>query len=124
MAKSLVCTHARQIWNELGPGFSERMYHNAMEVCLRKSYLAYETERIMTVSFDGHVLGNLRADLIVEKYLIVELKSVKALKDEHRTQVKMYLKLLDLESAILINFPCGLAAEPEIEFIEKSTYTI
>jgi GxxExxY protein len=91
-----------------------------MEVCLRKSYLAYETERVMTVSFDGHVLGNLRADLIVERNLIVELKSVRALKDEHRTQVKMYLKLLELESAVLINFPCGLAAEPEIEFIEKS----
>jgi GxxExxY protein len=117
MAKSLICTHASHIWKELGPGLSERMYHNAMEVCLRKSFLAYETERIMTVNFDGHVLGNLRADLIVDRNIVVELKSVKALKDEHRTQVRLYLKLLGLTDAILINFPCGLAIEPEIEFV-------
>lgn len=81
------------------------MYHNAMEVCLRKSGVPYETERVIPVTFLNHTLGNLRADLIVDGRFVVELKSVRALKDEHRTQTKAYLKLLGLTDAVLINFP-------------------
>lgn len=76
-----------------------------MEVCLRKSGVPYETERVIPVTFLNHTLGNLRADLIVDGRFVVELKSVRALKDEHRTQTKAYLKLLGLTDAVLINFP-------------------
>lgn len=120
MAKSLVAVHARNIWKSLGPGFSERVYHNAMEVCLRRSGIAYETERILPIFFDGHALGNLRADLIVEHRLVVELKSVRMLKDEHRVQTRQYLKLLGLEEALLINFPTQESPGPEIEELRLS----
>lgn len=76
-----------------------------MEVCLRKANVSYETERVIPVTFMDHTLGNLRADLIVDGRYVVELKSVRALKDEHRTQTKAYLKLLGLSDAVLINFP-------------------
>jgi GxxExxY protein len=55
--------------------------------------------------FDDHAIGNIRADLIVDSRVIVELKSVKALKDEHRVQTRMYMRLLGLPEAVLINFP-------------------
>jgi GxxExxY protein len=55
--------------------------------------------------FDDHAIGNIRADLIVDSRVIVELKSVKALKDEHRVQTRMYMKLLGMSDAVLINFP-------------------
>ena len=105
MARPLIHTSARQIWQALGPGFSERVYHNALEVCLRKAAVPYETERIVPIVFMNHTLGNMRADLIVDNRLVVELKSVRSLKDEHRTQTRAYLRLLGLDEAVLINFP-------------------
>ena len=96
---------AIRVWQSLGPGFSERVYHNAMEVGLRKLNIPYQTERIVPIMFDEHAIGNIRADLIVDSRVIVELKSVKTLKDEHRVQTRMYMRLLGLSEAILINFP-------------------
>ena len=96
---------ATRVWQSLGPGFSERVYHNAMEVGLRKSSIPYQTERIVPIMFDEHAIGNIRADLIIDSRIIVELKSVKALKDEHRVQTRMYMKLLGLPEGVLINFP-------------------
>lgn len=103
--KESVSHLARRIWTQLGPGFSERVYHNAMEVGLRRIGLSYQTERIVPITFDDHVIGNIRADLIVGTSLLVELKSVRALKDEHRVQTRMYMKLLGLPEGLLINFP-------------------
>lgn len=106
---------AQKIWKELGPGYSERVYHNAFEIALRDAGLAYETERILPVSFQGHNVGNLRADLIVGHKLIIELKSASKIKDEFRNQIKNYSKLTGLKAGLLINFPDRVAAEPEIE---------
>jgi GxxExxY protein len=53
---------AREIYSQLGPGYSERVYHNAMEVLLREKGIPYESERIITIPFKGHVIGNLRAE--------------------------------------------------------------
>lgn len=94
-----------RVYKNLGAGYSERVYHNAMEVLLRKEGLSYETERIIPIDFEGHVIGNLRADLIVENELIVELKAVKTLTPAMTTQAKKYLHLLDLPMALLVNFP-------------------
>jgi GxxExxY protein len=55
--------------------------------------------------FDEHAIGNIRADLIIDSRIIVELKSVKTLKDEHRVQTRMYMRLLGLSEGVLINFP-------------------
>jgi GxxExxY protein len=120
MAKALIAVHAKSIWKTLGPGFSERVYHNAMELCLRKSSIPYETERIMPIFFEDAAIGNLRADIIVDQKLVVELKSVRALKDEHRIQARQYLRLLGLDEAMLINFPTFDTLHPEIEEITLS----
>jgi len=102
---------AHRVWSQLGSGFSERVYHNAMEVGLRQSGIPYQTERIIPVMFDGHAIGNIRADLIVNSNLIVELKSVRSLKDEHRIQARMYMRLLAIPDAMLINFGESLELE-------------
>ena len=103
--KDRVRSVAIRVWQSLGPGFSERVYHNAMEVGLRNLGVPYQTERIVPIMFDEHAIGNIRADLIVDSRVIVELKSVKTLKDEHRVQTRMYMRLLGLSEAVLINFP-------------------
>ena len=96
---------AQDIWTTLGPGYSERVYHNAFEIALRQAGLSYETERILPVFFRGHNVGNLRADLIVQGKFILELKSTSRLKDEFRNQIRNYMRLTGLKFGILINFP-------------------
>lgn len=95
---------AKEIHEKLGPYYNERMYHNAMEVELRKHGIKYETERIIPVKFDGHVIGHLRADLIVDDKHVVELKATRTTNDCMLHQGQNYMKLLGLESGILINF--------------------
>ena len=93
------------IWASLGPGYSESVYHCAFEVALRKRGLHYETERIVPVYYDGLNVGHVRADLIVDRKCVIELKSVGRLTDGYRIQTRNYLKLLDLDEGYLINFP-------------------
>lgn len=124
MTQLVIANHAKNIWKSLGPGFSERVYHNAMEVCLRKSGIPYETERIIPIVFDGHVLGNLRADLIIDRKLIVELKSVRCIKEEHYTQTRLYLRLLGMTDALLINFPTNPADMPDVVTLSLSSVSL
>lgn len=96
---------ARDIWTSLGPGYSESVYHCAFEVALRKRLINYETERIIPIFYDGQNVGNVRADLIIDRKVVVELKSVSKLNETYRIQTRNYLNLLDLNLGYLINFP-------------------
>lgn len=111
---------SQKIFKKLGPGYSERVYHNAFEVELRMRGIQYETEKILPIVYEGHTVGNLRADLIIEGRTIVELKSVAKLKDEFRNQVRNYAKLTGLESGFLVNFPC-VTGDVEIECVVDLT---
>ena len=105
---------ARMIYSELGPGFSERVYHNAMEVALRDAGLKYETERIITISYKGHVIGNVRADIIIDNHTILEFKTIRTLGLAEELQARNYLRLTGLKVAYLINFPPRLDCEVEV----------
>jgi hypothetical protein len=96
---------AQTVFTQIGPGFSERIYHNAFEVLLRINGVQYETERIVPVTFENHIIGNIRADLIIENTRILELKAVKGLTPEMKTQLTNYLKLTGLGEGLVINFP-------------------
>jgi GxxExxY protein len=113
---------AKIIYQSLGPGYSESMYHRAFEVLLRKEGIQYETERIVPIVFEGHTIGNLRIDLIVEGTIIVELKAIAKLNEAAKIQAKNYLKLTGLPKAILINFPQSLTPglQPEILAFEQT----
>ena len=96
---------AEDIWASLGPGYSESVYHCAFEVALRSQGIYYETERIVPVYYAGQNVGHVRADLIVDRKAVIELKSVSKLNETYRIQTQNYLKLLDLQEGFLINFP-------------------
>lgn len=95
---------AKNIYENLGPGYSERVYHNAMEVSLRKNNIPYETEKIVPIVFEEHTIGNLRIDLVVGD-TIVELKATKSFNEQNYIQLINYLKLTGLNNGLLINFP-------------------
>lgn len=96
---------AENIWTSLGPGYSESVYHCAFEVALRKQGLYYETERIVPVFYDGQNVGHVRADLIIDRKMVIELKSVSKINESYRIQTRNYMDLLGLDHGILINFP-------------------
>ena len=103
-----------EVFSELGPGYSERVYHNAVEVILRENRIPYESERHILVRFRGHVVGQLRADIIIDNSVILELKAIKSLTDGMELQAQKYLDLTGLKTAYLVNFPLQPDREVEI----------
>jgi GxxExxY protein len=89
-------------------GHVEKVYQNALLHRLRKQGLEVDAEVPLTVfDEDGTVLGDFRADLVVSKSLLIELKAVRRLEDEHIAQVLGYMRASRLEHALLINFGGG-----------------
>ena len=111
---------ADDIWTSLGPGYSESVYHCAFEVALRDQEIPYETERILPVFYQGQNVGHVRADLIIDRRWVVELKSVSKLNETYRVQTRNYLRLLGLSVGYLINFPDKLGTF-EFERIEVAS---
>jgi|TARA_B100001142_G_scaffold280123_1_gene291163 GxxExxY protein len=109
---------AREIYSDLGPGYSERVYHNAMEVLLRERGIPYESERVVLIKFKGHVIGNLRIDMIIDNTTILEFKIIKSLNEAAELQGKNYLHLTGLKTAYLINYPPCRDREVEVRKIE------
>ena len=109
---------AREIYSQLGPGYSERVYHNAMEVLLREKGIPYESERIIPIPFRGHVIGNLRADIIINKETVLEFKTIKTLNDAAELQGSNYLRLTGLKTAYLVNYPPHPGREVEVRRIQ------
>ena len=107
----------KEVYEELGPGYSERVYHNAVEVLLREKRIPYESERHILVRFRGHVVGQLRADIIINDEIVLELKAIKTLTDGMELQAQKYLDLTGLKTAYLVNFPLQPGRSVEIRKI-------
>jgi GxxExxY protein len=95
---------AYQVFNQLGFGFLESVYHNAMLIELAKYDLKVESEKPLNVFYDDQVIGEFNADLFVENKVVVELKSVQNLAKDHEVQLVNYLNGLKKEIGLLINF--------------------
>jgi GxxExxY protein len=98
------------VYNTLGYGFLEKVYRNALAIELRKLGLDVIPEARVTVYYDGEVVGEYFADLLVAGVVIVELKAVKRLLSEHEAQLLNYLKATPYEVGLLLNF----GPKPEI----------
>ncbi|MEM6330982.1 MAG: GxxExxY protein [Planctomycetota bacterium] len=95
---------AYDVSNALGAGFLEKVYENALCHELGKRELSFEQQSPLQVAYDNVVVGEYVADVIVEKQVIVELKAVKQLDNNHQAQCMNYLKATSLSVALLINF--------------------
>lgn len=93
-----------EVMKELGPGFFERIYKNALLIAMKQKGLQVEVEQPYEVSFRGSVIGRYSADLVVEKSVIVELKCCESLIREHQAQLFNYLKASGLPVGLLVNF--------------------
>ena len=96
---------AMEVQNELGRGFAELVYHEALNIELGLRGIPFESEKLITISYKGYLLErNYKADLVCFDKIVVELKSVEILKTEHTAQLLNYLKATKLPLGILINF--------------------
>ena len=91
-------------YNELGCGFLESVYREAMRLALTQAGLSVKTEVPVPVIFRGVVVGIFRADLIVDDCLLVELKAVDQIVRQHESQTMHYLRATPIEVALLMNF--------------------
>lgn len=92
------------VYNELGSGFLEAVYQRAMLLALRHIGLNAVAEAPIIVRFRGEIVGEHRADLIVESTVLVELKAARALEPAHEAQLLNYLRATDIEVGLLLNF--------------------
>ncbi len=92
------------VYRELGWGFLERVYHRAMVVALAEAGASVASEVELPVYFRGTLVGEYRADLIVDGAVVVEIKTAEAISPPHRAQVLNYLKATTYERALLLNF--------------------
>lgn len=95
---------AYRVSNALGHGFLEKLYENALVHDLRKSGLQVSQQHKIQVCYDGVVVGDYEADLLVEDSVLVEIKAVQELNDVHMAQCLNYLKATGLKLCLLINF--------------------
>jgi GxxExxY protein len=92
------------VYNELGPGFLESVYAEALALALSQAGLWVEREILVEVAFRGRIVGRFRADLIVGGTVLVETKACSKLHSRHEAQVLNYLRATILEVGLLLNF--------------------
>jgi GxxExxY protein len=130
-ARALLLTirqKATEVYSVLGKGYSEAVYQRALGVEFQAIHMPFDYEVTMGVPYKGHVVGQVRSDIILrgDQPVIIETKATAAsLKAEERWQLSRYLKIQDIALGALINFPqVAGAKEPQVEFylIEKEEF--
>ncbi|MDO8806670.1 MAG: GxxExxY protein [Elusimicrobiota bacterium] len=92
------------VHNQLGPGFVEAVYENALIEELKGKRLAFEHQKTIDIIYNGKKVGRHKFDLVVEKKIILELKAVECFSVHHKAQLLSYLKAIEYRLGILVNF--------------------
>lgn len=95
---------AYRVYNRMGFGFLESVYEKCMLIELRKAGLDTESQQPIRVQYDGEVVGDFIADILVSDTVILELKSVRKLVEAHEVQLVNYLVATGKPVGLLINF--------------------
>lgn len=102
---------AFKVHNTLGAGFLEKVYENALGMEFKNRGIPFEQQKSLLVRYNGAVVGDYAADLVVEGKVILELKTVQTLDSVHEAQLLNYLRATGLQVGLLLNF-----AKPKLEY--------
>lgn len=94
----------KTVYLQLGYGFLEKVYENAMTIALQSAGLSVQQQAKIEVYFQGQVVGEYFADLLVETVVIVELKAAARIIKDHEAQLLNYLRSTPYEVGLLLNF--------------------
>ena len=95
---------AMEVHRELGAGFLEKVYENALIIALEEKGLSVEHQKQLSVKYHVVVVGDYYADIIVENKVLIELKATKAIAEEHKAQIINYLTATDVKVGLILNF--------------------
>lgn len=95
---------AMEVYNKLGYGFLEKVYENALMILFQREGIQAEQQAPIKVYFDGKVVGDYVADILIENKIIIELKSVEKIINAHKAQVLNYLSATGVHLGIILNF--------------------
>ena len=95
---------AHTVHNQLGYGFLEKVYHNALIIELKKTGLLVESQKPISVKYDNQVVGEYFADVVVDKKVIIEVKAADRHNRLFEAQLLNYLKGSGLQVGLIINF--------------------
>jgi len=95
---------AMRVHSTLGNGFQEVIYQRCLAIELEKTNIPYQRELEIPIYYDGHDVGTRRADFVIRKKVLVELKALIKLEDVHLAQALNYLEAYRLDVGLLINF--------------------
>jgi GxxExxY protein len=95
---------AMEVHRKLGGGFLEKVYENSLMILLKREGIKAEQQVPITVYFEGEIVGDYIADILIEGCIIVELKALESINAVHKAQTVNYLKATKLKVAYLINF--------------------
>lgn len=93
-----------EVYNELGHGFLEKVYQNALYTELKKNGFEVESQKQIKVYYKNVEVGEYYADLIVNDKVILELKATESITEAHEFQLLNYLKSTNIEVGLLLNF--------------------
>ena len=94
-----------KVHNGLGPGFTEKIYHNALKLSFEQEGLQYQTEKVFEVFYQNKRVGSFRVDLLIEDKVLLEIKSVAGnMPKLFEHQLISYLKASGIRIGLLINF--------------------
>ena len=111
---------AYRVHKELGGGFLEKVYENALRIELEESEIKAKQQFPIPVQYHGQVVGDFYADLIVEERLIIELKAVRNLAKEHEVQLVNYLTATGIEDGLLINIGSSVEIKRKFRTYKKN----
>ena len=100
-----------EVYNELGHGFLESVYHRSLMLALQSAGLNVCSRVDIPVWFRGSEVGHFQADILVEDCVLLELKVTRALDSAHRAQLLNYLRATEIEVGLLLNF----GEKPEVK---------
>lgn len=90
--------------NSLGAGFLEKIYENALAIELRKDGLIVEQQKPLEIYYDGFLIGEYFADIVVNGCVLLELKAAKNIDENHQAQLLNYLKMTGFRIGLILNF--------------------
>lgn len=93
-----------RVYNKLGYGFLEKVYENAIVIELDKEGIPAVSQSAISVSYEGKIIGEYYADILVDNKVIVEIKAIRHLVEENEAQLLNYLKATNMEVGLLLNF--------------------
>ena len=93
-----------RVYNKLGYGFLEKVYEKAMMIEFKKENISAVSQSAIKVLYEGEIVGEYFADILILGKIIVEIKAVKNIAEEHEAQLLNYLKATDIEVGLLLNY--------------------